>query len=210
MTSNGQVQAKPGRGRAFEPASRRVFWGRLFLCVGWLSWWLASAAGATNSPPTEIQVKAALLYNIAKYVDWPAQSFASTSAPVVVGISGGGEFGAELEKLIAGKQISDRPIQIRHVAREPDLKECHVLFVGATDKKHQAEILGWAKKLPVLTVGESDDFLAQGGIINFVLKENKVRFQVNLKPARQAQLSLSARVLSVADAVVGKAERGSP
>jgi hypothetical protein len=210
MTSNGQLQAIPGARRAFEPASRFAFWGWFILGLCWLGWGLAGTAGAADAPPTDTQVKAALLYNIAKYVDWPAPSFASTSAPVVVGIAGGGGFGAEFEKLIAGKQIGDRPIQIRRVAREPDLKECHALFIGATDKKQQAELLDWAKKLPVLTVGESDDFLAQGGIIRFVLKENKVRFQVNLKPARQAQLGISARVLSVADAVLGKPERGSP
>jgi hypothetical protein len=180
-----------------------------FCLLVWLIWVSAGFAEAAEAGPTEAQVKAALLFNIAKYVEWPTNTFASASTPLVVGICEGGAFGIEFEKFTAGKMIGDRPVRIRRILHDQEYKECHILFIGAAEKKRQAEILDHVKGLPLLTAGETDDFLRQGGMIEFVIKENKVRFQVNLAAARKIPLSISSRVLNVADVVTGKAERSA-
>lgn len=180
----------------------------------WLVWAVLWAAiqlpvftTEAEAPPTEYQVKAALLYNFAKYVEWPAHAFVAPASPLVIGIAGEDPFGEELEKIVGGKTIGARAIVVKRLAKENPPVHCQVLFVGYSEKKRRKEILEKVQGLPVLTVGEGEEFLVQGGVIAFVRRENKVRFQVDLKTARKGQLTISSRVLNVADAVLGRADK---
>jgi len=105
---------------------------------------------------------------------------------------------------VKGKNISGRGIDVVRFSDGEDCSKCQVLFVGASEKKRLAEILDLVKAKPVLTVGETEGFTEQGGVINFVKKDGKVRFEIDLAAARMAQLSISSRVLSLADKVTGK------
>jgi len=171
-------------------------------CLGWIV--PATQTGAAETSLSEYQVKALFLVNFAKYVEWPATVFPGTNTPLIIGVTGENNFGSHLEKTIEGKTASGHPIHIIAVEKDEDFARCHILFVSASEKKHLGEILGKVKLLPVLTVGETDQFIAQGGVINFTKKEGKVRLQVDLEAARKAKLQLSSKLLSVADSVTGK------
>ena len=153
---------------------------------------------------TEYQVKSLFLMNFVKYVDWPPGSFVAGDAPIVIGLYGEDKFGDELRTVVEGRTISGRRITIQPIQLEEDLGKCHILFVSDSEKNRLAEILAPVKTLPVLTVGETDRFLEQGGVINFVKKEGKIRLEINLTAAVEAKLEISSKLLRVADVVKGK------
>jgi hypothetical protein len=152
----------------------------------------------------EYQVKLAFLMNFAKYVDWPPVSFPESDTPITIGLYGEDKFGNML-KQAEGKAIAGRRIVIQRANANDTLGEFHILFISDSEAKNLREILSRIKVLPVLTVGETEQFLAEGGVINFVKKEGKVRLEINLAAARSGKLEISSKLLSVADAVVGKA-----
>ncbi len=160
----------------------------------------ANAAGAEPSM-TEYQVKALFLLNFTKYVDWPTNAFAGTNAPIVIGLYGENKFGDALTKAVEGRTVSGRQIVIQPIEKNGDPGKCQVLFISDSEKNHLGEILDNIKALPVLTVGETDQFLERGGMINFVKKEGKIQ----LEGARRAKLEISSKLLGVADVVKGKA-----
>jgi hypothetical protein len=177
--------------------------GRLLLAL--IAWLLGSGAGfCSDSAFTEYQVKALFLMNFTKYVDWPATAFAGMDAPFIIGVYGENNFGEDLPKAVAGRMVNGRSIVIREIDRPNDLVQCQVLFISRSAEKKQGEILSQLKGSPVLTVGESEAFTAQGGAINFVMKDGKVRLEINLPAAQQANLQLSSKLLNVADRVNGK------
>jgi hypothetical protein len=153
----------------------------------------------------EYRVKSLFLFNFATYADWPTNAFATAGAPFAIGLIGDDKFAAELAKTVAGKTVSGRRIVMQPIEKDDDLGKCHILFIAESDQKRLGEILDKIKTLPVLTVGESDQFLERGGVINFVKREGKVRLEINLDAARQARLAISVRLMGVADAVKGKA-----
>jgi len=164
----------------------------------------AGRSPGADAPFTEYQVKALFLYNFSKYVDWPAAAFPQADAPITIGLLGENKFDSALENAVAGKTIGGRKIVIQPVKNEADWGKCNILFISASENRRLAEILDRVKALPVLTVGESSQFVRSGGIINFMKKENTVRFEVDLNAAQLAQLQISSKLLKVADTVHGK------
>ena len=100
--------------------------------------------------------------------------------------------------------MDGREIVIHRAKEISDFTKLHILFIGAGEKKRLEEILEPLKTLPLLTVGESDQFLDRGGVINFAKKDGKVRIEIDLDAARRGQLQISSKLLKVADLVRGK------
>jgi hypothetical protein len=176
------------------------------LALGSLLAFLGGANPGRGAEPafTEYQVKALFLLNFTRYVEWPAASFAETNTPIVIALYGEDKFGDELKKAVESKLVAGRTIVIRPVENDDEAAKCHLLYLNVSDKKRLGEILAKVKGLPVLTVGQTDQFMEQGGMINFVKKEGRVRLEINLDAARQANLQISSKLLSVADVVKGK------
>ena len=168
--------------------------------------WPPPAIRSQPAPPSEYEVKAALLLNFARLTDWPSNAFASPTAPMVVGVLGRDPFGKLLEKTFSGKTVYGRSFVVKRVTADPDLKLCHLLFVPASEKHRERALLDKLKDAPVLTVGEHEDFLDHGGAVQFLLTDNSVRFSVNLHPAKSTRLRIHARVLRHAITVRGKYE----
>lgn len=154
--------------------------------------------------PAEYRVKSLFLLNFARYVDWPPDAFAAPSSPIVISLIGEDKLTADLAKTVEGKIVSGRRIVIQAIETDDDLGKCHLLFIAGSDKKRLGEILDKIKARPVLTVGETDQFIDRGGMINFIKREGKVRLEINLDASRQAKLVISARLLTVADFLKGK------
>jgi hypothetical protein len=164
------------------------------------------ARPAEEAPLSEYQVKAAWLLNFVRYSDWPASAFVDARSPYVVGVAGRDPFGKDLEKAFEGKMVKGRTFLLKRVSNEQEMRACHLLFVSSSERRRSRDLLERIVGAPVLTVGESPEFLDQGGIINFLLKDGSVRFEINLEPARIARLKLDANLLTVAVSVRGKHE----
>jgi YfiR/HmsC-like len=153
---------------------------------------------AAESGPSEYQVKAAFLYNFAKFVKWPDEAFAETNTPLVIGILGDNPFGSNLELAIKDKFINGHPLSLRAVVSLPEMKLCHVLFVCQKPKRNLAETLEVLKTCSVLTVSETEHFCEAGGMINFVMEGSRVSFEINDAAAKRAGLSISSKLLNLA------------
>ncbi len=149
----------------------------------------------------EYQIKAVFLYNFAQFVEWPATAFTNATAPICIGIVGDDPFGATLEETVRNESINNRKLVVHHVQSESELQGCHLIFVSKSEKRRLEEIFPKLNSRPVLTVGESDGFMRQGGVINFFLEDRKVRFEINPATAQQQGLRISSQLLSLAKIV---------
>ena len=149
----------------------------------------------------EYEVKAAYLYNFAKFVEWPAKAFPSDKSPIVLCVFGKDPFSGELETTVLGKTMEGRAFETRHTNRVEELHVCQMVFVSDGEAKHIAEILAVVKDAPVLLVGESPKFAEDGGEIGFVLQDGKVHFAVNVDAVERAHLRVSSKLLSLAKIV---------
>lgn len=154
-----------------------------------------------DSVAKEYQIKAAFLYNIPKFVEWPVTSFASSSDPIIIGVFGNSPFGDQLEIIVKDRKINGRGIVVKHLFNVEDVKMTHLLFISATDDKRFAAIKAVIQNSPVLTVGESTVFADAGGAINFVLINDKVRFEINTAAAELAGLKISAQLQKLATTI---------
>lgn len=165
-----------------------------------------SAHAQSNS--AEYQLKAAFIFHFAQLVDWPADALGPENRPLILCTTGESALSGVLEATIQGKQIGSRPLDVRHLQEKENPAGCHLLFIVGRDKRRAAAILAKLNNAPILTVGESDDFIQQGGMIGFCLLENKIRFDINLKAAQRANLKISSRLLLLAKTVVGDGRQG--
>ena len=161
---------------------------------------------AEQAPFSQYQVKAAWLVNFARFAEWPARALPAGKGPIVVAVLGKDPFGSELEKAMKGKIVEGRSFSIRRISADQDLRACHLLFVASSERRRWRELSLRIKDAPILTVGESEEFLDQGGIINFRIENNSVRFEINLNAAQAAGIRLDPNLLKVASRVKGKYE----
>jgi hypothetical protein len=159
---------------------------------------LALNAEAQQSKPNEYQLKAVYLYNFGKFVTWPAEASGGKVDSFAVCVLGRDPFGAVLDSTFAGETLDNKPVLLRRIPRPQDAKDCRILFISSTEDKHLKEILLTLANCGVLTVSDMPDFVRRGGMIQFTLEGEKIRFEINLASAESARLILSSELLKVA------------
>lgn len=183
-----------------------------------LTLFAGSQVQADSVSTREYQVKAAFLYHFAMFVDWPVEKKADTNEPIVIGIIGEDPFEDAFDP-IKNKQTENVKVIIKRfkglgelkksdqaeLDKEiKDVRKCHLLFICRSEKKVAKEIVGLVKDANVLVIGDMDGFIeSDGGIINFTLQDEKVRFEVDLVAAKQANLQIRSQLLRLAQKVVG-------
>jgi hypothetical protein len=145
-------------------------------------------------------VKLAFLYNFTKFVEWPATSYRDAGAPLVICIAGHDPFSSDLEQELRTRTARGRSVEVRTPRPTDALSGCQVLFVPVTEKD-QNRIVRDLNGSSTLTVGETEGFASRGGVINFTVQENKVRFEINELAADRAGLKISSKLLSIAKIV---------
>ena len=167
----------------------------------WLMLLLLLPGGGTNlfaqTTSKEYQIKAAFLFNFMQFVEWPPTVFKNADDPFRIGVLGQDPFNAALEDTVQGETISNHKIIVEHAMQVDDLKNCELIFISKSEKKHVPEILSALDDKPILTVSEIEGFAERGGGINFYLEGNKVRFEVNPDAARHDGLKVSSQLLSL-------------
>ena len=154
----------------------------------------------------EYQVKAVFLLNFARFVDWPADAFASETAPLELGVLGQDPFGGYLDDAIRGENVNRRPIVVRRFQHLEDITTCHVLFIARSEASRLEQVLAALDGRGILTVSDAAGFADKGGMIGFVKHNEKVRLQINLDAARDSRLTISAKLLRPSE-IVGNWKR---
>lgn len=152
---------------------------------------------AAGQELNEYQVKAAFLYNFAKFVEWPSNVTADPNAPIVIGILGRDSFGGEIDRVIEGKSVNGHRLTIKRFSTLDGYQYCHILFVSSSERNNLARILAAVANNSVLTVSETDRFAHIGGIINFITIEHRIRFEINQAAAERVGLKISSKLLSL-------------
>jgi hypothetical protein len=163
----------------------------------------------------EYEVKAAFMYNFIKFVNWPKDK--STQDQIIIGIIGEDPFGSAAD-IFKGKAVEDKKPVLKYFDTAKQLKEtaekdinnekvqeilkCHLLFICPSEQKYAKDITDTVAKHGVLTVGDSDKFTEAGVIINFVLEDNKIRFDINLDASDKAGLEMRSQLLRLARKVI--------
>jgi hypothetical protein len=189
---------------------RRERWSRTLLgCL--LLAGMVAASGAMRAQeagaekPSQDDVRAAYLYDFGQFVRWPE---GAGRGPLLGCVAGKDPFGQTMGKLAAGKQINGRTLEARNLDRPEAAGDCSILFVGTPERGHADAYLAATAAKPVLTVGEGPDSLTRGGMIEFVVVEDRVRFSVNLDAANRCSVGLSSELLKVAVTVTDKPGTG--
>ena len=169
--------------------------------VGVLCFWLAggwAVGDDLNGGVGEYQVKAVFLYNFTQFTDWPTGTFTDGSSPIVIGIVGEDLFGSTMDELVRGEVVRGRPLVVKRLRADEDMRSCQVLFISRSEKARLPELLNQLKGSPVLTVGDVEGFAQQGGIVNLLLVNKTVKMEINPTVAEEAGLQISGKVLSLA------------
>jgi hypothetical protein len=175
----------------------------LGLCaVAWLfaaPMFLAQSA-AQAAVPTQEEVEAVYLYNFAKFATWPTKQKSDVLNLCVLGSD---PFGASLDRIVEDEKIDSRHLVVRRLKDESSVEDCAILFIGDSESSHLDRDLLAVTHYPILTVSDIPGFTQAGGTIQFVVQDNRVRFQVNLNAARKCGITLSSQLLKVATEVIG-------
>jgi len=164
---------------------------------------LAAAAPHTNAQESvtdEYHVKAAFLYNFAKFVEWPSGTAGSSSA-IAICVLGQNSFGRVLEDTVSGKAVDGKTFIVRRISEVKAAALCQILFVSSSERMRYGAILTELRTDHVLTVGESDGFIEEGGIVNLRLARGKIQIQININAAEQAGVRISSKLLSLAQII---------
>ena len=156
------------------------------------------AAMVSAGTVDEYQVKAAFLYNFAKFVEWPPEAFRSDKEPLRICILGANPFGSSLSDVLRGKTVLGRPIALADLTEPTQAADCQIVFVSESDRKRVRLILKTLPRTGVLTVSESDGFAARGGMVNITRQSGHLGFEINADVASDARLRISSRVLQLA------------
>ena len=160
---------------------------------------------ADTQPSHEYQMKAAFLYNFAKFTSWPEGAFINGSAEFTLCVFGRDPFGSALT-ILSKKRVRGRKIKIKRFQSVDTLEPCHLLFINTPQETEILQVLSRLTQRPVLTVGDVEAVTRLGGVINFVISGKNVRFEINVAAARQAKLEISSRLLKLAHTILGQTD----
>lgn len=168
-----------------------------------LALWTGYAAADESAVDLEQGVKAAFLYKFGNYVEWPKGVFENEASPVVIGVAGDEAVADELARAAAGRKLGSRPVKVLRLGPDAALNDVHILFIANGARAGGAELMARARNLPMLIVTESEGGQPPNSVINFVVVDNHVRFEISLDAAARHHLRLASALLAVAREVHG-------
>jgi hypothetical protein len=189
---------------ALSSSNRCTRWG-LRLALNLVLAVLIMASAAPGQEIDAEQFKAAFLFNVAQFVEWPPGAFKGSADPVVGCILGESSLGSLLKRAASSNLVGDRKFVVRRVSDVRQSDGCHILFVSSSERKRWRSILDGTKSRGVLTVGETEGFALQGGVVNFKREGDRIRIQINLEAAEEEKLRISSKLLSLSQIVKEKA-----
>jgi hypothetical protein len=165
---------------------------------------LLIAARCWAAPPSEYQVKAVFLFNFAQFVEWPARAFPDPQTPFVIGILGKDPFGPDLDAVVRGETVGNRPMVIERYRNIEELHNCHILFIARTDMGALPHILEELKGRSILTVTDAEEGDPRGVMIRLITRSNRIRLRIDVGAAKAGNLLISSKLLRPAEIVGGE------
>jgi hypothetical protein len=159
---------------------------------------LFSAIVTVRGQANDLNQKASFLFNIARFVEWPVEAFRTPNDPILCCLLGDGPLERKLEQTKNPLFIEKRRFQFQHVVEAAQLSGCRILYISAAEQKRWKMLEREIKGQSILTVGETETFLAEGGIIRVDLSKGKIRMQINQDAAYDEKLHISSRLLNLA------------
>ncbi len=159
--------------------------------------WSLPVKAGPNDKPSEYEVEAAYLFNFSKFITWPADSGAR-GGQFSICVLGDDPFGPTLDKIVTGEKVEGKSVVDKRITRSEEATTCSILYISPSEASRLSKTLLAVKDAPVLTVSDIPDFMDRGGMIQFLLRDNRVRFAVNLAPTQRDGLALSSELLKVA------------
>jgi hypothetical protein len=156
---------------------------------------------SARSAPTPTQVEAVFLFNFSQFVEWPPQSFREAGSPLVIGVLGSDPFGTTLDQVVQGESVNGRVLAVQRFRRIEEVTDCQILFISRSEQDRLPQILQHLKGRSILTVSDMEEFAVHGGMIRFVIVENKIRLRINVGAVRAAGLTISSKLLRPAQIV---------
>jgi len=172
-------------------------WAAVIASLAWFSLAPANAVGATESEKA-YRVKVAYLFNFASLIEWPEESFTGSESPFVICHLGGSQTRALFDTAYADRMVERHPIEVRHPSRVGDALGCHIIMITAERSQQAGGFIAAAAGKSTLTIGETEGFALSGGVIGFYNDGPKIRFEINLRAAENANLRISSRLLQIA------------
>jgi hypothetical protein len=209
-TECGSVESLKGTRRSFwrlrtDISSQRGRFARehaiAVTLVTIVAFTLSPMAWSQANPPSEYELKAAFLFNFAKFIDWPRNSFTGSQSSFTICVLGQDPFGHILDGELQGKMIGDRHLSLERLKDKTGARHCEIVFISSSESAHLPEILESLRGASVLLVGETSGFASSGGTIEFTLEDNRVRFMINTDTVDRTGLAFSSKLLSLAKLV---------
>ena len=189
--------------RSSRRKRRRIAAARMAAFVVAFAFLWPAELPAQQTKPSEYRVKAVYIYNFGKFVSWPPEPDSAQPVSFPICVLGQDPFGATLDDIVKGETLNGQLLVIRRIDKPENAAGCRILFIGSSEQDRIPRILEALSGKPILTVGETPGFCDRGGMIQFVLENDKVRFQANVSPAEKAGLMLGSQLLRVASSVRG-------
>lgn len=189
----------PFQGHGRSSRERDVCLQRTIAALVWLLFAGSSALG--QQKPSEYKVEAAYLYNFGRFVEWPAKSATAQTSSFTICVLGEDPFGQALDATLAGEAIGNQRVIARRISSPQMSADCQILFISSSEANRLNKIIEALDKNAILTVSDIPQFSQHRGMIQFVLEENRIRFEVNLTATQRAGLTLSSDLLKVATVV---------
>lgn len=186
-----------------QPRTRRsicraILAGLAVLLLGW------QGIAAKDMVAGEYAIKAAFLYNFTKFVDWPGGETTPAAAPFVIAVIGDDPLGPALDEAVRSETVHGRPLTVQRIKSGQPVGDCAILFISQSEAGHLDAIIRQTGGRPILTVSDVEGSAAKGVMINFVLKNKSVKFEINRQRAEQAHLKISSKLLGLATIVESK------
>lgn len=184
--------------RSYAPGNKRAVLSRCIMAVVLLA--VTAEGYAQKDHYSEYEVKAAFLYQFISFVEWPSDAFEDDTADFVIGILGEDPFNGILDNIVKEKKAHNRPIRIIRSQDPEALKSCQVVFVSSSEQANSSQVMDTLGASSILTIGEWDRFTQEGGIIRFMIRKNKIAFEINNDQAQEVGLTISSQLLNLAQA----------
>jgi|KBSSwiStaDraftv2_1062776.scaffolds.fasta_scaffold544721_2 hypothetical protein len=155
----------------------------------------------------EYDLKAAFLYHLAQFVDWPPEAFSVAEDPLVIGILGTDPFGKTLTEIVKDEVVKNRKLMVQRYRNLDEIKSCHILFISQSETGRLDEIFSGLKGRNILTVGDTEGFAQRGGMVRFVTEKNKIKLLINMDSVKAASLTISSKLLRAAELVGSNATK---
>ena len=155
-----------------------------------------------SPPPSQAEIRAALVFNFSKFAEWPTISYADSGSPLTVCFLGADDVRAAFQGISAGKAVNGRFVEVRTVKSVGDARGCHVVYMDSPNNGVVLDVLKYARQGNELAIGTTENFLADGGMIRLQVENNRMRFDVNVGAVGRTKIKLSSKLLALARSVV--------